>query len=128
MIVVCLKVEAVDDGPRRSATLVMHRAMKGAVVGSEGGVEVEVWALVCVMGQGDDLLYNRARFLWATSGSVVWVAVEVTAVGVSQSDREIPLCAGSSVWTAMERAAMAANLVTFCSSTEHLERTETLIL
>ena len=52
--------------------------------------------------------------------------MELTAVGVSQSHREIPLYAGSSVWTAMERAAMAANLVTFCRSTEHLERTERL--
>ena len=34
-----------------SATLVMHRAMKGAVVGSEGGVEVE--GGVCVCGSSD---------------------------------------------------------------------------
>ena len=39
----------------------------------------------------------------SAAGSDVWVAVEVTAVGVSQSHKEIPLHAGSSVWTAMER-------------------------
>ena len=34
--------------------------------------------------------------------------------------------AGSSVWTAMERVAMATNLVTFCCSTERLGRNDRL--
>ena len=42
MIVVCLEPEAVDNGPMNGGALVVHRAMRGAVVGSEGGdVEVE---------------------------------------------------------------------------------------
>ena len=39
---VCLESEAVENGQRGGATLVVHREMKGAVVGMEGGdVEVE---------------------------------------------------------------------------------------
>ena len=59
MIVVCLKMEAVDDGPRWGATLVMHRAMKGAVVGVWRWRE---WAMVCVMGQGDGLSTTKRAF------------------------------------------------------------------
>ena len=62
----------------------------------------------------------------SAAGSFVWVAVEVTAVGVSQSHKEIPRLAGSPVWTGMERVAMAANLVAFCCSTQPLGRTELL--
>ena len=50
------------------------------------------------------------------------VAVEVTAVGVSQSHKEIPPHVGSPVWTAVEWVAMAANLVTFCCGAEPLGR------
>ena len=42
MIVVCLEPEAVDNGPMNGGALVVRRATRGAVVGSEGGdVEVE---------------------------------------------------------------------------------------
>ena len=42
MTVVCLEPEAVENGRMNGDTLVVHRAMRGAVVGSEGGdVEVE---------------------------------------------------------------------------------------
>ena len=42
MAVVCLELEAVENGARNGATLVLHPAMRGAVVGVEGGdVEVE---------------------------------------------------------------------------------------
>ena len=44
MTVVCLEPEAVDNGPVDGGALVVHRAMRGAVVGSEGR-DVEV--LVC---------------------------------------------------------------------------------
>ena len=54
--------------------------------------------------------------------AIVWVALEVAAVDVSQFYRESPPQAGSSVWTAMERVAMAANLVAFCCSTEPSEK------
>ena len=37
MAVVRLESEAVEKGQRNGATLVVHRAMRGAAVGTEGG-------------------------------------------------------------------------------------------
>ena len=37
MTVVCLETEAVGNGTMNGDTLVVHRAMREAVVGSEGG-------------------------------------------------------------------------------------------
>ena len=72
MIVVCLEPEAVGNGTMNGGALVVHRAVRGAVVDSEGG-DVDVEGGVGpggYDGTGDDPLQNPARFLWATASSV----------------------------------------------------------
>ena len=57
--------------------------------------------------QGPDNTAPRCAECYAALSA----AVEVTAAGVNKSHRGISPQAGSSVWTAMERVAIAANLV-----------------
>ena len=93
MTVICLEPEAVENGPMNGGTLVVHRAMRGAAVGTEGG-DVERWrevsVMVCMMGQGDDPLQNRARFLLATASSVEeivssMVSLQACSTGLTSS-------------------------------------------
>ena len=55
MLDVCFEPEAVGDRTVKSGPLMVHRAMRGAVVGTEGGdVEVEGNLDVCVMEEGGE--------------------------------------------------------------------------
>ena len=78
------------------------------------------WMLCCTFYNSSQYFTRVERHCCSdrpsTLGSDVWVAVEVTAVGVSQSHKEVAPQAGSSVWTAKERVATGANLVTLCCS------------